>query len=66
MPHLDHEIAKRVRAALGLEPPASDEIIYLGVDPPSSYAHPLCPNTYRDGKHIGEEAFTPSEQALAK
>jgi uncharacterized protein GlcG (DUF336 family) len=62
----DHEVAKRVRAALKLDPPASDEIIYLGVDPPSIFAHPLCPNTYRDGKHIGDETFTPSEQALAK
>jgi hypothetical protein len=65
----DHEIAKRVRAALALEPPtgrATDDILYLGVDPPSAFAHPLCLNTYRDGKHIGEEVLTPSEQALSK
>jgi len=62
----DHEIAKRVRAALKLTPPASDEVQYLGVDPPSIFSHPLCPNTYRDGKHVGDEPLTPSEQALAK
>jgi uncharacterized protein GlcG (DUF336 family) len=54
----DHEIAKRIRQALKLEPgsgAAADDIIYKTVDPPSIYAHPLCPNTWRNGKKIGEE-----------
>jgi len=54
----DHEIAKRIRRAAKLEPPsgaAADDIIYKTVDPPSVYAHPLCPNTWRNGKKVGEE-----------
>jgi uncharacterized protein GlcG (DUF336 family) len=54
----DHEIAKRVRQAAGLAPNGlpSDEIVYTSVDGASPFAHPLCPNTYRDGKKIGDEA----------
>jgi uncharacterized protein GlcG (DUF336 family) len=55
----DHEIAKRIRSAAGLNPPSgpgADDIIYRGVEPPSIYAHPLCPNTLRDGKKLGDEA----------
>jgi uncharacterized protein GlcG (DUF336 family) len=55
----DHEIAKRMRGAAGLNPPSgqgADDIIYQGVDPRSTYAHPLCPNTLRDGKKLGDEA----------
>jgi uncharacterized protein GlcG (DUF336 family) len=54
----DHEVAKRIRRAAQLEPPSgagADDIIYESVDPPSVYSHPLCPNTWRDGKKIGEE-----------
>jgi uncharacterized protein GlcG (DUF336 family) len=54
----DHEIAKRVRAAAKLEPPSgagADDMIYKDVDPPSIYAHPLCPNTWRNGKRLGDE-----------
>jgi hypothetical protein len=54
----DHEIAKRVRQAAGLAPnnlPA-DDILYTTVDGPSPFAHPLCPNTFRDGKKVGDEA----------
>jgi uncharacterized protein GlcG (DUF336 family) len=54
----DHEIAKRVRTAAKLDPPAgplADDAIYLKVDPPSVYAHPLCPNTWRNGKKLGDE-----------
>jgi uncharacterized protein GlcG (DUF336 family) len=54
----DHEIAKRVRRAAKLEPAsgaAADDIICNNVDPPSIYAHPLCPNTWRNGKKVGEE-----------
>ena len=54
----DHEIAKRIRTAAKLDPPAgplADDAIYLKVDPPSIYAHPLCPNTWRNGKKLGDE-----------
>jgi len=60
----DHEIAKRLRKALGLEPPggtAIDDIQYRGVDPPSVFGHPLCINTWRDGKHLGEESVSEAE-----
>jgi uncharacterized protein GlcG (DUF336 family) len=54
----DHEIAKRVRQAAGLAPNGlpSDDIVYTTVDGPSVFAHPLCPNTFRDGRKIGEES----------
>lgn len=54
----DHEIAKRIRSAAKLDPPSgplADDILYTGVDPPSVYAHSLCPNTWRNGKKVGEE-----------
>ena len=51
----DHEIPKRVRLAAGLAPTGlpSDEIVYTAADGPSPFAHPLCPNTFRDGNKIG-------------
>jgi uncharacterized protein GlcG (DUF336 family) len=54
----DHEIAKRVRQAAGLAPNGlpSDEIVYSAVDGPSPFSHPLCPNTFRDGRKVGDEA----------
>ena len=54
----DHEIAKRVRQAAGLAPNGlpSDDIVYTTVDGPSVFAHPLCPNTFREGRKIGEES----------
>ena len=54
----DHEIAKRVRLAAGLAPTGlpSDEIVYTAADGPSPFAHPLCPNTFRDGSKIGDES----------
>ena len=51
----DHETAKRVRAILGLNPPGgplADDIVYAEVDGPSVLAHPICPNTYRNGTAI--------------
>jgi uncharacterized protein GlcG (DUF336 family) len=57
----DHEIAKRMRQGGGLAPPSnlpSDDIVYAGVDGASLFAHPMCPNTFRDGKKIGDEAPT--------
>lgn len=55
----DHEIAKRVRDTLGLNPAGgatADDIVYSPPDPPSVFAHPACINTYRNGAFIGNEA----------
>ena len=55
----DHEIAKRVRNAAGLNPPGGqfiDDIQYSSVDGASVFTHPLCVNTWRNGVFIGEEA----------
>jgi uncharacterized protein GlcG (DUF336 family) len=57
-PCADHEIAKRIRHAAGLDPakgPAVDDIQYAKVDHSSIYSHPLCPNTWRNGQKIGDE-----------
>ena len=58
----DHEIAKRMREAAGLAPAGmpSDDIVYAAVDGPSPFAHAMCPNTYRDGKKLGDE--TPADK----
>lgn len=58
---VDHELAKRMRRAGGMDPPAGggvDDIVYVSADGPSVYAHPLCFNTWRGGKKLGDE--TPS------
>src|SRR5262245_62649402 len=55
----DHEIAKRVRTLAGLNPPNGpgvDDISYSSVDGASPFTHPLCPNTFRNGTFIGNEA----------
>ena len=55
----DHEIAKRVRALAGLNPAGgatADDIRYSSVDGASFFTHPLCPNTWRNGVFIGNEA----------
>ena len=57
-PCADHEIAKRIRHLSGLDPaggPVADDIQYSKADRPSIYTHPLCPNTWRNGQHIGDE-----------
>ncbi len=57
-PCTDHEIAKRMRNMAGLNPPggpSADDILFTKADGPSIYAHPLCPNTWRNGRKIGEE-----------
>jgi len=57
-PCADHEIAKRMRTALGMNPVKGehvDDIQYEAVDGPSIYAHPFCANTWRDGKKLGDE-----------
>lgn len=55
----DHEVAKRVRTLASLNPagaPAVDDISYSSVDGASVFTHPLCPNTWRNGVFIGDEA----------
>jgi uncharacterized protein GlcG (DUF336 family) len=54
----DHEIAKRMRDKAGLNPPGgafADDIWFSKEDGPSVFAHPLCKNTWRNGKKIGDE-----------
>jgi uncharacterized protein GlcG (DUF336 family) len=54
----DHEVAKRVRDLAGLNPPGGrlvDDIVYSPPDPPSVFAHPVCPNTRRNNVFIGDE-----------
>lgn len=54
----DHEIAKRMRHLATLDPDKgefADDIIFESADGPSIYAHPLCPNTWRNGRKIGDE-----------
>jgi uncharacterized protein GlcG (DUF336 family) len=63
----DHEIAKRIRNLAGLDPaggPLADDIIYSRVDGPSIYAHPMCPNTWRNGQKIGEETPVQATELL--
>jgi len=55
----DHEVARELRNVAGLNPATganADDIQYTAADGPSIYAHPLCPNTWRHGRHIGEPA----------
>ena len=57
----DHEIAKRVRARAVLAPThlpggnLADDIVLSPPDPPNVFAHPLCVNTWRNGKFEGQE-----------
>jgi hypothetical protein len=54
----DHEIAKRIRHLAKLDPEMGeyiDDIVYTKADGASIYAHPLCQNTWRNGKQIGDE-----------
>jgi len=55
----DHEISKRIRDKAGLNPPAgaaADDITYVKIDGASPFSHPLCANTWRDGKKVGDES----------
>jgi uncharacterized protein GlcG (DUF336 family) len=55
----DHEIAKRIRHLARLDPEKgqfADDIVYSAADGPSPFAHPLCANTWRNGKKLGDEA----------
>ena len=54
----DHEIAKRIRHLAQLDPdegPAADDISYASLQGASIFTHPLCPNTWLNGKRIGDE-----------
>jgi uncharacterized protein GlcG (DUF336 family) len=54
----DHEIAKRVRHLANLDPQKgefADDIVYAGADGASEFAHPMCDNTWRNGKKLGDE-----------
>jgi uncharacterized protein GlcG (DUF336 family) len=54
----DHEIAKRVRNTLGLNPPGGalvDDISYSSADGASVFTHPLSLNTWRNGVFVGNE-----------
>jgi len=58
-PCADHEIAKRIRHLAGLDPakgPTIDDIQFAKADRASVFTHPLCPNTWRNGQRIGDEA----------
>jgi uncharacterized protein GlcG (DUF336 family) len=55
----DHEIAKRIRHLANLDPEKgafADDITFSSVDGASEFTHPLCANTWRNGKKIGDEA----------
>jgi uncharacterized protein GlcG (DUF336 family) len=55
----DHEIAKRIRHLAELDPAGGefvDDITFSGADGASVFTHPLCPNTWRNGKKLGDEA----------
>jgi len=54
----DHEIAKRIRHIALLDPEKgqfADDISYSSVDGSSVFTHPLCANTWLNGKRIGDE-----------
>jgi len=54
----DHEIAKRVRNILSLNPVGGalvDDITYSVPDGPSVFTHPKCLNTWRNGVFLGDE-----------
>jgi uncharacterized protein GlcG (DUF336 family) len=55
----DHEIAKRIRHLANMDPEKgefADDIVYASVDGASEFAHPMCDNTFRNGKKLGDEA----------
>jgi uncharacterized protein GlcG (DUF336 family) len=55
----DHEIAKRMRHLANLDPEKgefADDIVFASADGASEFAHPLCDNTWRNGKKLGDES----------
>jgi uncharacterized protein GlcG (DUF336 family) len=54
----DHEIAKRIRHVAQLDPERgalADDISYTLAEGASVFTHPLCPNTWLNGKKVGDE-----------
>jgi uncharacterized protein GlcG (DUF336 family) len=54
----DHEIAKRTRDLLGLNPPGGatvDDIHYTAANGADNFTHPLCIHTWRNSIFVGEE-----------
>jgi uncharacterized protein GlcG (DUF336 family) len=54
----DHEIAKRIRHVAQLDPEKgalADDVSYASVDGASIFTHPLCPNTWLNGRKVGDE-----------
>jgi uncharacterized protein GlcG (DUF336 family) len=61
----DHETAKRMRQLANMNPAGgakADDITYPTADGPSIFSHPMCQNTYRDGKFLGNEALPTFDQ----
>lgn len=61
----DHEIAKRTRHLLELDPPGgefADDIHYTVTNGADNFTHPLCINTWKNGVSVGNEppANTPA------
>jgi uncharacterized protein GlcG (DUF336 family) len=57
-PCADHEMAKRMRHLANLDPEKgqfADDIVYVAADGASEFAHPMCDNTWRNGKKLGTE-----------
>jgi uncharacterized protein GlcG (DUF336 family) len=55
----DHEIAKRTRHLLSLDPtggPTADDIHYTATNGADNFTHPLCINTWKNGVFVGNEA----------
>ena len=55
----DHEIAKRIRHIAQLDPDRgqfADDISYSHREGGSIFTHPVCPNTWLNGRKIGDEA----------
>jgi len=53
----DHEIAKRTRDGLGLNPPGgllADDITYSSIDGATAFSHPTCLNTWRNGVNLNK------------
>jgi len=57
-PCADHEIAKRIRHVAQLDPERgalADDISYSVAEGASVFTHPLCPNTWLNGRKVGDE-----------
>jgi len=57
-PCTDHEIAKRIRHVAQLDPDGgalADDIQYTVAGGASVFTHPVCPNTWLNGRKVGDE-----------